>query len=176
MVNSVNSNDFILKEPTALDKNIVMEYRQECLDAGLLKGVGFLLGTVDTFEEWFDIVQKRKNSPDIQTKYLFIRKSDNKLIGILNIRHSLNDPLLLKYNGNIGSSIRPSERRKGYGSEVLKLGINICKNLNIQSILLICGENNIASKKIIEKCGGVLDKKVPLDDGIIQLRYYINLR
>src|SRR3989344_8456793 len=83
----------------------------------------------------------------------------NQYIGRLSIRHKLNDHLL-KIGGHIGYDIRPSKRSRGYGTAILRLGLPKAKELRIERALLTCNENNIASLKIIEKAGGVLESKV----------------
>lgn len=146
------------------------------MEYGIPKSVGFPLKDANTYEEWLDSVEKNLTANDIQSQYLVFRKSDDMLIGLLSIRHSLNRPDLKKYAGNIGYSVRPSERRKGYATNILKIGIDVCRELGIENALLICGEDNVASTRVIKKNGGVLHERVPLDDGVIQLRFYINTR
>ena len=167
-------DELIYREPTINDELIVMNYREEFLKFGIPKSVGFSLKDIKNYKEWFEDVQRKKTEKDIQTHYLVFRVKDCKLIGLLTIRHSLKDPLLLKYSGNIGYSVLPSERRKGYATRMLHFGLSICKTLKIDKSLLICGEDNIGSKTCIENAGGILDKKVLLDDGVVQLRYYID--
>lgn len=55
----------------------------------------------------------------LATQFLCIRKSDNRLVGMIQVRHYLND-FLRTFGGHIGYSVRPSERRKGYASWMLK--------------------------------------------------------
>ena len=167
--------ELLLREPTENDQMIVMEYRDECVAFGIPKSVGFPLKDVKKYEDWLKVVRDNMNTTDKQSQFLVFRTSDNVLIGMLSVRHSLTRPDLLKYAGHIGYSVRPSERRKGYATQILKLGIEKCKNLKIKQILMICGEDNTASKKCIERNGGVLHEKVLLDDGVVQLRYWINL-
>lgn len=169
-------NDLIYREPTINDESIVMNYREEFVNFGIPKSVGFALKDIKNYKEWFEDVQRKKTEQDIQTHYLVFREQDSKLIGMLTIRHSLTNPLLLKYSGNIGYNVLPSERRKGYATKMLNIGLSICKTLNINKALLICGEDNVGSKTCIENAGGVLNKKVLLDDGVVQLRYYIDIK
>lgn len=103
------------------------------------------------------------------------RRSDNKLIGMLDIRKELNEDLLNFY-GNIGYSIRHSERRKGYATMQLKLAKEICRNMGMKKILISCYKENPASAKIILRSGGVLENEVvDQRNGKILQRYWITL-
>ncbi len=95
-------------------------------------------------------------------------------IGWLDIRHRLNDNLL-KIGGHIGYAIRPSGRQKGYGSEILRLGLEKAKELGITRGLLTCNGDNCASIKIIEKNGGVFEDTAITNTGIVKRRYWIVL-
>ena len=48
------------------------------------------------------------------------RRKDGRIVAMISIRHRLNHKLL-KSGGNIGYSVRPSERRKGYGKKMVSL-------------------------------------------------------
>jgi predicted acetyltransferase len=85
------------------------------------------------------------------TCYVFI--IENKIVGVGSVRHYLNE-YLEKFGGHIGYSIRPTERKKGYGSKALELLINQAKEMNIEKILITCNINNIGSKKVIENNNG----------------------
>jgi predicted acetyltransferase len=94
----------------------------------------------------------------VASTFLVMRKSDGRLIGIIDIRHELND-FLQSYGGHIGLGIRPSERRKGYASEIMMKGLSFCKENGLEKIMPACYKDNLASRKTIEKCGGVLEKE-----------------
>lgn len=98
----------------------------------------------------------------------------NILLGAVNIRHYLND-YLLKYGGHIGDGIRPSERRKGYATEMIRLSLMECKKMGIDKVLLTCDKSNIASAKSIIKNGGILENEIADDNGMILQRYWIQL-
>lgn len=104
--------------------------------------------------------------------------NEDDFIGEISIRHELT-PSLLKYGGHIGYEIRYSESRKGYGTKMLRMALNFCKSeLNLKRVLITCDDNNIASAKLIEKNGGVLENKVQnqIDRGsIITRRYWIDI-
>ena len=97
----------------------------------------------------------------------------NLMVGAVNIRHDLND-YLLKYGGHIGDGIRPSERRKGYATEMIRLALEECRKLGLTRVLMTCDKNNIGSAKSIIKNGGILENEV-LEEGSIKQRYWIAL-
>jgi len=90
-------------------------------------------------------------------------------IGQIDIRHKLNDRLK-KLGGHIGYAIRPSKQKQGYGTKMLKMGLVEAKKLGIDRAFITCDDDNIASQKIIESNGGVLEKKAPYKDTL--RRYY----
>ena len=96
------------------------------------------------------------------------------LVGISDIRLGTND-FIQTFAGRIGYSVRPSQRRKGYASEILRLTLEKAAQYGFQKILITCNEPNIASAKIIEKNGGVLEKMIPHPGFPDVKRYYIDL-
>ena len=99
----------------------------------------------------------------VASTFLAIRKSDGSLIGIIDIRHELND-FLQSYGGHIGLGIRPSERGKGYASAITMEGLSFCKKIGLRKVMLACYKDNLASRKTIEKCGGELKKEFALSE------------
>ena len=96
------------------------------------------------------------------------------LLGAVNIRHYLND-YLLQFGGHIGDGIRPSERRKGYATEMIRLALIECKKLGIDKVLMVCDQSNIGSAKSIIKNGGILENEFVDEDGEVNQRYWIDL-
>lgn len=160
----------------------VMEYK----DAMLANGDSFDgcagLEEVNTFSEWIDFenrLKKRYGDTYVPSEvFLAIRIEDNKLVGIIDYRHPLSD-FLRRYGGNVGYSIIPSERRKGYATEMLGLLLPICLELGESKLLLTCDKSNEASSRTIKANGGILENEI-VDDvglsksGVIQ-RYWIQL-
>jgi predicted acetyltransferase len=96
----------------------------------------------------------------------------NKIVGAVNIRHQLSE-WLLNCGGHIGYGIRPSERQKGYATQLLALALEKTKDLGIKKVLVVCDSDNIASKKTIIKNGGIQDKDYIEEDGNTINRFWI---
>ena len=98
-----------------------------------------------------------------------------EFIGRLTVRHRLNERLMV-IGGHIGFDIRPDRRGQGYGNTMLELALPKAKELGLKRVLLTCDTRNIASRKIIEKYGGVLENQIPNPEmGHDALRYWIDI-
>jgi len=168
-----------LKFPTMEDKKAVIEYKEEFLSSNQkMAGVG-KLDKVEIYEEWLEGVNKELSPKTCEegrvpaTQYLAYRIQDNKLVGMIQIRHELNN-YLLQFGGHIGDSVRPSEQGKGYATEQICLALEKCKQLNIYRVLITCKKSNIASAKTIIKNNGTLENEVDYEGEIMQ-RYWIAL-
>ena len=173
--------DFILIRPTSEYASQLAEYRQEFLDAdSSMDGCGPLR----RFENPEEYIQLCKNYEDPETvpshlvpatQFLFVRKSDNKLVGMIQVRHRFNE-FLEKYAGHIGYSVRPSERCKGYAKEMLKMTLPFCQEIGIDKVLVACIDGNIGSEKTILANGGVYESTVHEPNGDRDLkRFWIAL-
>lgn len=167
--------------PTPEYKNQVEEYLQEFFDNGEYEIAGDGgLDRIKDFDKWLEKVQNDLSEDSIEdnripaTVYLTIRKSDNKIVGNVQIRHRLNKELL-KYGGHIGDSIRPSERKKGYATEQIRLALQECKKLGIDNVLMDCDKTNIGSAKSIINNGGILENEIYVNNEFVQ-RYWISLK
>ena len=95
------------------------------------------------------------------------------LVGAVDIRHSLNEALLLD-GGHIGDGVRPSERRKGYATAMIALALDECRKLGIEKVLMVCNKENTGSAKSIQNNGGVLENEINVEGETVQ-RYWIQL-
>lgn len=99
---------------------------------------------------------------------------NGKFIGRTSIRHVLT-PALRKIGGHIGYGIRPSMRKKGYGTKLLALALKKAKRLGISKVLLTCDDANTASWKIMEANGARMENKITVK-GVKRRRYWITNR
>lgn len=119
---------------------------------------------------------KEADEKHVPSTTLFLLDIDrNRLIGAVNIRHYLNEHLLFD-GGHIGDGVRPSERRKGYATEMIRLAVIECKKLGINRILITCDKDNIGSAKSIIRNGGILENEVVDEDNEIVQRYWIEVK
>ena len=170
-----------LIEPSAEYARQIKAYRQEFLDCGSsMDGTGPLRRYDDPLE-WIktsDLYKRPETLPKgwvIATQYMFVREEDRKIVGMIQIRHYLND-YLAQYAGHIGYSVAPSERRKGYATKMLKTVLPICGKLGLGSVLITCNVGNEGSKKVILNNGGKYDSTVyEPDEGKYVERYWIDL-
>jgi predicted acetyltransferase len=82
---------------------------------------------------------------------------DRRILGRISVRHRLNANLEIE-GGHIGYDVRPSERRKGYGTLMLKLALEEARKIGLKRVMITCDTDNIASAKIIEKNGGIFER------------------
>lgn len=106
--------------------------------------------------------------------FFCLDEDQDLFVGAVNIRHYLNDRLLLD-GGHIGDGVIPSQRNKGIATQMIGLALEECRKLGIDRVLMVCDKDNIASAKTIQKNGGVLENE-PVVDGIVQQRYWITLK
>lgn len=97
----------------------------------------------------------------------------NIIVGAVNIRHHLNEALLLN-GGHIGDGVRPSERRKGIATKMIAMALDECKKLGLERVLMVCDKENVGSAKSIQKNGGILENEIVVN-GVVEQRYWIEL-
>jgi predicted acetyltransferase len=101
---------------------------------------------------------------------------DGAVVGVSNIRHALT-PNLRREGGHIGYGIRPSARRRGFATEILRRSLDRARNLGIDDVLVTCGKENVASGRAILRNGGVLASEEHLPErGEIVQRWLVDNR
>ena len=169
-----------LIKPTAEYADDIMKYRQELRDFDdSMDGCGNLR-QCSSAEEWIrgiEMLNYEETCPKDKVTsdtYIAVRLVDNKIVGIIDFRHHIDHPVLGVWGGHIGYSVRPSERRQGYATEMLRQNLQNCKNHGLEKVMVTCNSDNVPSEKIIITNGGEFEKEVSVDDKRIK-RYWIQL-
>lgn len=136
---------YYLEEPSIKRKEEAKEYINEfIINNSKINGVGALDKYLkeNTYEEWLNYLKKIKDKEYAYSlgfvpanTYFMIRKEDNKIIGMVNLRHELNEKLAIS-GGHIGYGIRPSERRKGHAKIQLYLCLLKAQELGLKKVML----------------------------------------
>ncbi len=142
-----------LISPSMEMRNRIMDYRAAFIASGeKLNGCAGLIHYQD-FNEWLNIVSggtiKTPEGKLPASTYVAVRLSDNAVVGFANVRHYLTEATY--HYGHIGYSVHPSERRKGYGTEILRLALIKAEQFGILEACVSCDKNNTASKRVMEK-------------------------
>ena len=134
-----------------------------------------------TYEAWLEKVLSDIDIANVEMPkvpaltYFYVREEDDKIVGMVNIRLALND-FLREEGGHIGYSIRPTERQKHYGTEMLKDALKVCETIGIREVLVSCDKSNIASAKVIQNSNGKLDAEFYSETlGEVIQRYVVSI-
>ena len=159
----------------------IKAYRDEfadCLD--WLHGAQGLR-KIEAPEEWLHylaLCESEDTVPDgvhVYSQFFFVRLADRKIVGMTGVRRKPIGPLDT-WGGHIGYSVCPSERRKGYATQMLHDVLPYCKEFGLARVLLTAGDENVGSVKAIIANGGVLEGHVMSPRHQVPVgRYWIDL-
>ena len=128
------------------------------------------------FDRYLENLERKTVSDGLvpDSVFFLLDEERDRLLGAVNIRHYLNERLL-REGGHIGDGIRPTERRKGYATEMIRLALEECRKLGIERVLMVCRKDNVGSAKSILRNGGVLENEFTDSEGFVEQRYWITL-
>lgn len=148
--------------PTREHEEKAIDFKNEFIRNGetVING-GERLDHIEEYDIWLASVtnnaKKETVNPDwVLTDTFFALDDNDKIIGIIDLRHELKG-FLIDF-GNSGYSVRPSERGKGYATKMLCLLIEYAKKSNMTSLQLSVEKSNEPSVKTIVKNGGVYER------------------
>ncbi len=140
----------------------------------------YALLSCSTVDEYLERVRKDALGEDLPEGFVpsttYWLMEDGEYIGHVNIRHRLT-PALERLGAHIGYAIRPSWRGKGYGTQMLRMALEKARSLGVERVLITCDKDNIASRKVIEKNGGVFRDEIEVEGrSTPTLRFWIENR
>lgn len=161
---------------------MISEYREEMLKEESNFDGCSSLERYEDIEKWHLnclLFEKEDTVPpgySVGFEYLYL--NDKEIAGMLNLRpKALSHIYLKQYGGHIGYSVRPSLRRQGIGTKMLRDFLPICKrDYHLDKVLITCLKENEASRRVIMNNGGVYENDIfyPPADEILE-RYWISL-
>mgnify|MGYP000499726793 FL=1 len=170
----------ILVKPNLSYADEIIKYKEESLAESPIINGSAGLDRFSSIEIWFEELKKRSCEDTVpeglvpSSTYLGVREKDNYIVGMIDIRHYLNE-YLTEAGGHIGYGVRKTERNKGYAKQMLKLALEKCKELKIKKVLITCDEDNIASEKVILSANAKLED-IRNVDGENKKRFWIDLQ
>jgi len=152
-----------LVKPSKDMKHRAIEFKQEFFTHGeqTINGSSMWDHT-DDYDKWLETVTKNANKETVNPStvvsdvFFAVRESDDKIIGMIDLRHELNE--FLKDFGHSGYSVRPLERKKGFATEMLRQVLVVAKQVGLKQVQLSCEKDNVPSVKTIEKNGGIYER------------------
>ncbi len=138
-----------------------------------------LLDSERSYDQWVGMIHGNRCRETVTegwvsaSTYFVMDEEEREIIGMVDIRHELNE-FLRSYGGHIGYGVRPSKRRQGYASLILRKALQYCKLLHIQEVMISCSADNEGSRRTILSCGGQLEKELTKDGQPYQI-YWIRL-
>ena len=169
----------ILVKPDLSYADEIIKYKEESLAESPIINGSAGLDRFSSIEVWLEELKKRSCEDTVpkglvpSSTYLAVREKDNYIVGMIDIRHYLNE-YLTQVGGHIGYGVRKTERNKGYAKQMLKLALEKCKELKIKKVLITCDEDNIASEKVILSANAKFED-IRNVDGENKKRFWIDL-
>lgn len=138
---------------------------------------GLLRQLKDDYSQWLDLLDRWERGDGIgeavpQTLFL-LKDPENRILGAAALRPYLNKTNILD-GGHLGYGIFPAYRGRGLGNVLLKLSLEKLRAMGVQRVLVTCDDQNLLSRKVIQRGGGILENIVLDEEGVPVRRYWID--
>lgn len=163
----------VFRLPQIEDEAMLFDYVQEhCKNSETSIAASRAL-TSQPFSDWVSRMHRNAQEGDetFGKSLMLLCMEKNRLIGLLSNRYDLPKELTKKI-GDIGYGVCPSERRKGYATNMLRHALGVCRDMGKREVVVGCYKDNFASTKTILKCGGVFLNETAHENGKAS-RYYV---
>lgn len=165
--------------PTLAHQSQILSLAKAFEDNGLVLH-GMSLSLFDSYEDWLNFSRAPAGTP--APNHTFVKVADDTffgvdelgfVLGVINVRYQLNEFLKVQ-GGHIGYSTHPNHWGQGIASQMLKLALTHCQQNGLNQVLITCDDSNLASAKVIENHGGILENKLNTNGKTIR-RYWIDI-
>ena len=172
-------NDIYLAEPSVELENEYLSFYQEWVHSGETMIPWVISKDPSDFPQMVEFLLRSAQEDGVPeglvpASTFWLVNHERRVLGAVNIRHRLTEHLF-NAGGHIGYGIRPSQRRKGYATELLRLSLERAKDFGIKRALIVCNETNRGSEKVIRNNGGIPDQSYVDENGNVILRFWIDL-
>jgi predicted acetyltransferase len=131
------------------------------------------------FNDYLALLERQRNGQDLPSTHVpatfLVADMGGMIVGRSYLRHHLNDRLLHD-GGHVGYGVRPAHRGHGIGTQVLLRSLDVLVTLGIDDALVTVADDNAASCRVAERCGGRLGDIVTIEGGTRMCRYWIPTR
>lgn len=155
-----------LIRPTLEYEGDIKDFRDEFLSYGesVING-GELLDKMSSVSQWIEYVSNNTSIDSLSHDWVltdtYLALVDERIVGVICLRHSLND--FLYDFGHIAFSVRPTERKRGYATTMLSLILMKARLIGMNSVKLSALKDNVESIKAIVNNGGIYSYTFNLD-------------
>ena len=179
-LNIMGQETLILEKPAIRFKAAVLSMIEDYASAGEVRYQNVLELIQNDFSAYIWRLEERSKGSGVgsgfvpETNFWLVR-GGTYVVGTSRLRLQLT-PATSREGGHISYDIRPSERRKGYGTLQLALVLVKAREAGLSRALVTCDTDNIASARVIQKNGGVLSgQAVSHVTGKLVSQYWIDL-
>lgn len=165
-------SELVLRPLTPDDETAALRAHEEMA----AEGFAFLLhwDGEEPFDRYLDRLTKQEHGSELDPRQVpgtfRVAEVGDDIVGRVHIRHRLNDDLRTE-GGHVGFGVLAAHRGSGFATRILELALEHLSALGVNDVLVTCADGNLASRKVIERCGGELEDLVPRHGGGLTRRY-----
>ncbi len=164
--------------PVEADETALKEYVKEHWNGGE-QGISASMGLPRMeYADWLKMIRANaeEGTAEWGRSLVLVCLENDRIVGLLSVRYEL-PKALSDSMGDVGYGVRPSERRKGYATQMLSHALSVCRDHGMEKVILGCYKDNPASAAVIKKCGGILiAENENYEQGRVSQYYAIEVR